>query len=169
MHHLQALRYFLLKIFDGKSPGSITELAVDVGDDGDGEQVKGHLVDIITKELPPLFGILILIIIVRLITEIVLVILKGNNIRKILPSLQQLHQLLTHLDTVLPANHQNVNPAFFDLFRELGDLHSVRVYAVILADVDLFGGWGVDCQDQEEHLAFVVCLVRTKVAEGAGV
>lgn len=145
MDHLQALRYLFLEVFNGKCPGSITELAVDIGNDGDGEQVEGHLVDIIAEELPPLFRILVLVIIVRLITEIVLVILEGNDVGKVLPSLQQLHQLLTHLDTVLPANDQNVYTALFNLLCKLRDLHSIRVYAVVLADVDLFGGGGVDC------------------------
>lgn len=88
MDHLQALRYFFLEVFNGKCPGSIAELAVDIGNDGDGEQVEGRLVDIIAEELPPLFRILVLVIIVRLITEIVLVILEGNDVGKVLPSLQ---------------------------------------------------------------------------------
>lgn len=169
MDHLQALGDFFLEVLLGEGPGPVAEFAVDVGDDGDGEQVEGHLVDIIAEELPPFFRIFIGVIIVGLIAEVVLVALEGDDVGEVLPALQQLHQLFAHPDAVLAANDQDVDAALLDLLGELAHLHRVGVYAVVLAHVDLPGGRAVDGQDQEEHLALVVCLVRTQVEEGARV
>ena len=169
VHHLEALGDLFLEVFDGEGPGPVAELAVDVGDGGDGEQVEGDLADVVAQELPALLGVGVAVVVVGLVAEVVLVVLEGDDVGEVLPALQQHHQLLAHLDAVLAANDQDVDAALLDLLGELRDLHGVRADAVVLADVDQPGGRTVDGQDQEEHLALVVYLVRTQVAQRAGV
>ncbi len=60
------------------------QFVINIGNNGNGQEVEGNLVDLIAYEAPSFPLNLRLIVIIRLITETILIILNGNDVGRIL-------------------------------------------------------------------------------------